>query len=89
MDRTPLDRGELDQDRHSPCRHDLGRPPDVCYVVGDTPRDMEAGRYAGAVTVGVATGSYTVEQLNDAGADHVLRTFADDPFPGTERPDGG
>ena len=42
------------------------------YVVGDTPRDIEAGRVAGAITVAVATGEYPQEQLRAAGADHVL-----------------
>jgi phosphoglycolate phosphatase len=50
-------------------------------VVGDTPRDIEAAHGAGAIAVGVATGEYSVEQLRDGGADHVLRSFADDGFP--------
>ncbi len=40
--------------------------------VGDTPRDVSAGHGAGIEVVGVATGSYTVEQLTDAGADWAL-----------------
>ncbi len=54
--------------------------PTQVLVVGDTPRDIEAAHGAGAVAVGVATGEYSVEQLRDGGADHVLRTF-DDEFP--------
>lgn len=54
--------------------------PSQVLVVGDTPRDIEAAHGAGAVAVGVATGEYSVEQLRDGGADHVLRTF-DDEFP--------
>jgi phosphoglycolate phosphatase len=50
-------------------------------VVGDTPRDIEAAHGAGAIAVGVATGEYSVGQLRDGGADHVLRSFADDGFP--------
>lgn len=49
--------------------------PARMLVVGDTPRDAEAGRAAGAVTVGVATGKYTVQQLEAAGADFVLPTL--------------
>jgi phosphoglycolate phosphatase len=41
-------------------------------VVGDTPRDVEAADYAGAASVGVASGRFTTEQLDAAGADHVL-----------------
>ena len=59
----------------------LGMPPAEVYVVGDTPRDVEAAHYAGAIAVGVATGHFTVEQLREAGAEYVLRTFAADPFP--------
>jgi phosphoglycolate phosphatase-like HAD superfamily hydrolase len=59
--------------------HDID--PSEVIVVGDTPRDIEAAHGAGTVAVGVATGEYSVEQLRDGGADHVLRTFADDPFP--------
>lgn len=49
--------------------------PTSVLVVGDTPRDVEAARYAGAVSVGVATGHFTKEQLAQAGADHVLGTL--------------
>jgi len=59
----------------------LGRQPRQVLVVGDTPRDIEAAHDAHATAVGVATGDYTVQQLQDAGADHVLHTFAGDPFP--------
>jgi phosphoglycolate phosphatase-like HAD superfamily hydrolase len=43
-----------------------------CIAVGDTPRDVKAGHGAGIQVVGVATGSYTVEQLRGAGADWAL-----------------
>jgi phosphoglycolate phosphatase len=55
--------------------------PDQVFVVGDTPRDIEAAQKAGAVSVGVATGNYSVSELTDARADHVLQSLAD-PFPG-------
>ena len=41
-------------------------------VIGDTPRDIEAGRASGATTIGVATGSFSVAALAAAGADRVL-----------------
>ncbi|MGC1852703.1 MAG: HAD family hydrolase [Solirubrobacterales bacterium] len=47
---------------------------DACIAVGDTPRDVEAGHGAGIKVVGVATGSYTVDQLNQTGADWALET---------------
>ena len=32
-------------------------------VIGDTPADIECGRSLGAKAIGVASGHYTVEQL--------------------------
>jgi phosphoglycolate phosphatase len=55
--------------------------PDRVYVVGDTPHDVEATRAAGAVSVAVASGHYSVEELTRAGADHVLASL-EDRFPG-------
>lgn len=52
----------------------------ACIAVGDTPRDVIAGHGAGIKVVGVATGSYKIEQLSEAGADHAIATVADD-FP--------
>jgi phosphoglycolate phosphatase len=46
----------------------------ACFAVGDTPRDVKAGHGAGIKVVGVATGSYSVEELRDAGADWALET---------------
>jgi phosphoglycolate phosphatase len=52
----------------------------ACIAVGDTPRDVKAGHGAGIKVVGVATGSYTVEELRAAGADWALETVERD-FP--------
>jgi phosphoglycolate phosphatase len=46
----------------------------ACFAVGDTPRDVKAGHGAGIEVVGVATGSYSVDQLREAGADWALET---------------
>jgi phosphoglycolate phosphatase-like HAD superfamily hydrolase len=46
----------------------------TCLAVGDTPRDVEAGHGAGIKVVGVATGSYSVDELRDASADWALET---------------
>ena len=46
-------------------------------VIGDTPHDIECARVAGARSIAVATGGYTVEQLRDAGADEVLQDLSD------------
>jgi phosphoglycolate phosphatase len=58
-----------------------GLTPDQVFVVGDTPRDLAAARAAGAVSVGVATGHYSVDELVAAGGDHVLESL-EHPFPG-------
>jgi phosphoglycolate phosphatase len=55
--------------------------PDQVYVVGDTPHDIEATRAAGAVSVGVASGKFSTDELQKAGADHVLSSL-EEPFPG-------
>jgi phosphoglycolate phosphatase len=46
-------------------------------VIGDSPLDMAAGLHHGCVTVGVATGRHTVEQLTEAGARHALPDLSD------------
>lgn len=48
----------------------------ACIAVGDTPRDVSAGHGAGIDVVGVATGSYSVEQLREAGADWALSSVS-------------
>jgi phosphoglycolate phosphatase len=48
----------------------------IAYV-GDTPSDVQAAVAAGAVPVGVLTGSGTIETLDDAGAAVILRSVAD------------
>src|SRR5262245_14186272 len=50
-------------------------PSDDVFVIGDTPRDIDAGRGAGFCTVGVGTGRFTTAELSDAGATLVLEDF--------------
>ncbi|MFB7555063.1 HAD family hydrolase [Streptomyces brevispora] len=51
------------------------------YVVGDTPRDIEAAHAADATAIGVASGHYTAQQLRAANADYVLESL-EESFPG-------
>jgi phosphoglycolate phosphatase-like HAD superfamily hydrolase len=74
-DRIELTRKALDR-ASTILRHRLS--PDEVLVVGDTPNDIVAAHGAGAVAVGVATGSHTAEQLADAGADFVLGTLEEE-----------
>jgi phosphoglycolate phosphatase len=46
-------------------------------VVGDTPHDVACALAAGALPVGVATGSYSVEEIKASGADVVFRDLSD------------
>jgi len=47
------------------------------FLIGDSPRDIEAGKEAGVKTIGVTTGVYSEEQLEEAGADFVIKNFKD------------
>jgi phosphoglycolate phosphatase len=51
--------------------------------VGDSPPDMAAAVAAGVRAVGVATGSFSADDLARAGADVVLASLAE--FPGWYR----
>lgn len=53
------------------------QPQDI-FVIGDTPLDIAAGKNAGFKTVGVATGSYSVEQLLAAGATFAVADLEKD-----------
>jgi phosphoglycolate phosphatase len=46
-------------------------------VIGDTPADIECGRSLGVRAIGVATGSYTVDELQRYGPHAVFETLAD------------
>ena len=50
-------------------------PASDIFVIGDTPLDIDAGKRAGFRTVGVATGSYSMEQLLDSGANVAIPDF--------------
>lgn len=51
--------------------------PSRVIVVGDTPSDVECARVVGATPVAVATGTYSVEQLRETGADIVFQDLSD------------
>jgi phosphoglycolate phosphatase len=67
--RTALTKKALERGAES---SDKPLDPGETIAVGDTPRDVKAGHGAGIQVVGVATGSYSVEELKDAGADWAL-----------------
>jgi phosphoglycolate phosphatase-like HAD superfamily hydrolase len=46
-------------------------------VIGDTPLDVQCASYCGARSLAVATGSHSVDELREAGADVVLQDLGD------------
>ncbi len=54
------------------CRCD----PRRVIVIGDTPRDIDCAHAHGCLALAVATGSYSVEQLQQAGADVAVSDLA-------------
>ncbi|MEM0968583.1 MAG: HAD family hydrolase [Verrucomicrobiota bacterium] len=49
--------------------------PDDMVIIGDTPKDVACARAVGARVLAVATGSFSVSELEEAGADHVVRSL--------------
>lgn len=56
---------------------EMGVDPKGCLMIGDTTIDMRCGRLAGAQTVGVLCGFGTQRELQEAGANLILRTTSD------------
>lgn len=55
-------------------RHGEEFSPERIYIIGDTPHDVACARAIGAKAIAVATGAFSLKQLEDCGADAV---FAD------------
>lgn len=47
------------------------------YVIGDTPRDIESAKKAGFISVGVATGNYSVNELLEKEPDFLFSSLSD------------
>ena len=56
-------------------KNQLGFKGEKIFVVGDTPRDVEAAKAYNLKTIAVATGMYSVKELKDCGADYVVENF--------------
>lgn len=70
---------ELFGDVHGPQKAVVLARLGAAVYVGDTPPDMAAAVSAGALPVGVATGSFTAAELRAAGAVHVLASLTEFP----------
>jgi len=54
-----------------------GQEIDALFLVGDTPFDIAAAKSINAKSIAVATGKFTVDALENEGADHVLTDLSD------------
>jgi phosphoglycolate phosphatase-like HAD superfamily hydrolase len=75
------DRGELVARGIQRAEAHAGRTFDrrEVWVIGDTPRDVAAAHAAGAMAIGVATGSHRPDALRASGADVVWETLEELP----------
>jgi phosphoglycolate phosphatase len=55
----------------------LGVAPELSAMLGDHPMDIEIGKHAGTLTIGVLTGYSTSAELLKAGADIIIDKAAD------------
>jgi HAD superfamily hydrolase (TIGR01509 family) len=69
---SDITRGKPDPEMIFLSAERLGLDPGACVMVGDTPYDIQAGQSAGCYTVGVATGSFSEEQLQEYGPSLVI-----------------
>ena len=69
---SDITRGKPDPEMILLSAERLGLDPGECVMVGDTPYDILAGQSAGCYTVGVATGSFSQEQLQEYSPSLVL-----------------
>ena len=58
-------------------KHGVDVPVERITLIGDTPLDIEAAHANGARAVAVATGPYTVEELEQAGPEAALEDLSD------------
>ena len=75
-----LDRAGIVRQAVQRCEAMLGEdgPNTDIFVIGDTPRDIDAAHAAGCTAIGVATGHYDAAALRKAGADHVVPTLEEE-----------
>jgi pyrophosphatase PpaX len=53
--------------------------PNECFMIGDEPVDMIGGKKAGATTIGLPQGFFTKQELEKAGAYHILNSIGQLP----------
>lgn len=65
--------------RKALAKYNIAFDADTTVLIGDTPRDVEAGRVGGAYVVAVASGKFGTDELSELGADVVLPDLKDTP----------
>jgi phosphoglycolate phosphatase-like HAD superfamily hydrolase len=55
----------------------FGREPDLIILIGDTPRDVQAASATGCEFIGVTTGPFGRDALEEAGAGIILSDLSD------------
>ncbi len=60
-------------------KHGIEFPSDRIFVLGDTPHDITCARAIGAKAVAIATGKYSVDELQTLGPDFVFGDLSDVP----------
>lgn len=68
-------RSKPDPDMIEQALAETGAVASRSVMVGDTTYDIEMGRAAGVLTVGVSWGYHEVDALRQVGADHIVETF--------------
>jgi len=63
--------------RKALAKHGVDIPPERVTLIGDTPLDIEAAHANGARAVAVATGPYTLQELEQAGPEAALEDLSD------------
>jgi phosphoglycolate phosphatase-like HAD superfamily hydrolase len=58
-------------------KHAVKFSPADTFIIGDTPHDIECGKVIGAKTIAVATGKYSVAELQAHAPTAVFKDFAD------------
>ena len=58
-------------------KHAVEFAPEHTFVIGDTPHDIECGKAIGAKTIGVATGQFSVAELDAHAPTAVFADFSD------------
>lgn len=73
-----FDRDDVAKVALADVREKIGSSDDAdVWVIGDTPADVQCGRAINATVIAVATGMYTIDELEAVEPDYLCEDFAD------------